>query len=726
MLKNTSHRRLPNLQKLIIRQCIVIGTLIVVLVFVSLSETASISDNIHKKLGELQEELVNTQQQFNTHLAWNNLTHQISLDATNFQLEFELLTIDPDHSIDRVSAFITRLRQHYEILVALPIPTSQQDNFTQLKSDLWTLEGIGLELLESPSSNARLWLYRDSIEFVDAIKQNTLSINAENRALSEALKQRIDGVVEQSRNDQNKLKKLLDRHELIIIVISCASFAIILIAFILLFKRLRQRIVLLEQYAEDIARQDYKRPPFSSKDITGRLAIRMGLMARTIHKGLITLQKSSEEIEELAYYDSLTGLENRRMFNQNVEKAALLSHRYKESYALLYLDLDSFKDINDKFGHDAGDIILKTVAERLRENLREEDSVARLGGDEFAILSRNNSIDNTDLANRILKALRVPITKDGHKLKITSSLGIAILGEDADNLSDLMRYADMALYKAKESGRNTYHYFSEQLESIALKKAERIKDLTSAIENDQLELFYQTQHEIIDNRVSGVEALVRWPHPEEGLIFPEEFIPLAEECGLIFALGEWIINRACRDGKFLNQRAGSLTIAINLSAKQFEDPALLDKLVSSCQAHGLARDKVELEITESLLIDDMEGSVKTLEAMRKKGFRIALDDFGTGYSSLFYLKNLPVNSIKIDKSFTAGLPSETKDSAIVNTTILLAHTLNLSVVAEGIETEDQLAYLQLVQCDTVQGYLLGKPQPLESLVEFLEKYPKSA
>jgi predicted signal transduction protein with EAL and GGDEF domain len=251
------------------------------------------------------------------------------------------------------------------------------------------------------------------------------------------------------------------------------------------------------------------------------------------------------------------------------------------------------------------------------------------------MLLRSNNIDITNLIDRVLKALQQPMFVSEHELKISGSIGIAVLGVDANNLSDLMRYADMALYKAKQNGRNTYHYFSEQLEANVIKRNKILNDLAIAIVNNQLELFYQTLHDINDRRVTGIEALIRWPQPDGSYIFPDEFIPLAEESGLIMALGEWIINRACRDGKVLNQLAGPLVISINLSTRQFEDPALLDKIIASCQTHDLAHKLVQLEITESLLLNDLETGVKTLEGMRRKGFQIALDDFGTGYSSMF-------------------------------------------------------------------------------------------
>lgn len=721
MSRISKRQRLPSLKKVMMRQSAIIGVLVSVLAFASLSETSQISNIIYAHLGELQDELTNTQQQFDTHLSWNDLSHQISLETSNFLLEFELLTVDPDRSANHINTLVSQFRLHQQLLETLSVPESQRSNVVQLKKDLWTLEDIGLELLDTPSTNSRLQLYRDSIEFVNAINKNTQSINTKTFVSTEALRHRIENVVKQSLDSQHRLEHLLDRHNLVIIAISSICFSIVLVAFIILFKRLGERIGLLEQYAIDIGNQDYRRPPFSSKDITGRLAIRLGLMARTIRQGLKTLKKSSKEIEDLAYYDTLTGLNNRRLFNENLEKAVLLSRRHGERYALIYLDLDAFKNINDNYGHNAGDQVLIRVARRLQLILREEDRIARLGGDEFAILLRSDSTDISSLAERILKALQLPIIDSEYELHISASLGIAILGLDADNLSDLMRYADMALYKAKENGRNTYHYFSEELESRAINKNKMLKDLTIAIETDQFELFYQTQHDINDKRIIGVEALIRWPKPQGGFVFPDEFIPLAEESGLIIPLGEWIINRACRDGKKLNQLAGPLTIAINLSTRQFDDPELLDKIIDSCHLNDLPHHLIELEVTESLLLNDMDKGVKTLDGMRKQGFNIALDDFGTGYSSLFYLKNLPVTSIKIDKSFTAGLPDEKKDAAIVEATIQLAHSLNLDVVAEGIETEEQLTYLQQCRCDISQGYLLGKPQALDRLIQQLEQ-----
>jgi EAL domain-containing protein (putative c-di-GMP-specific phosphodiesterase class I) len=290
------------------------------------------------------------------------------------------------------------------------------------------------------------------------------------------------------------------------------------------------------------------------------------------------------------------------------------------------------------------------------------------------------------------------------------------LGEDADNSTDLMRFADMALYKSKQSGRNTYHYFSEKLERKMFEKRKLLAELEAAIEGDQLELHYQPQHDMKSRKIVGVEALIRWPLPGGEYRYPDLFIPLAEEGELIFSLGEWIIKRACRDGRQLLDRAGPLTIAINLSSKQFKDPNLKEMIVHHCKQYQIPHHCIELEITESLLLSNINEAANMLGKLRMEGFNISLDDFGTGYSSNFYLKSIPVTGIKIDRLFTAGIPFEKKDTAIVETTIDLATRLDLKVIAEGVETEEQFNHLLGFGCEVAQGYLLNKPMPMSELI----------
>ena len=343
-------------------------------------------------------------------------------------------------------------------------------------------------------------------------------------------------------------------------------------------------------------------------------------------------------------------------------------------------------------------------------------TIARIGGDEFAVLLRSDQTDVVDIIDRVLKQLQLPIQVNEITVNISASIGVAILGEDADNSSDLMRYADMALYKSKESGRNTFHYYSEQLETKIINKNKLLKDLESAIKNNQLALHYQPQHDLASNTITGVEALVRWPLPNGEFIYPDQFIPLAEDSGLIIPLGEWILKQATHDGKILNNLAGPLSIAVNLSTRQFKQPDLVEKIIQYCELCQLPHDLLELEITESLLLDNMAQALNTLQSLRKQGFKISLDDFGTGYSSMFYLKNLPVSGIKIDRSFTAGIPADHKDMVIVDSTIELAHKLDLTVTAEGIETRQQVDHLRQAGCDSAQGYLLSRPQPLAEII----------
>ena len=304
----------------------------------------------------------------------------------------------------------------------------------------------------------------------------------------------------------------------------------------------------------------------------------------------------------------------------------------------------------------------------------------------------------------------------GFKNGTDGSIGVAILGEDADNSTDLMRFADMALYKSKQSGRNTYHYFSEKLERKLFEKRKLLAELEAAIEGDQLELHYQPQHDMKSRKIVGVEALIRWPLPGGEYRYPDLFIPLAEEGELIFSLGEWIIKRACKDGRQLLDRAGPLTIAINLSSKQFKDPNLKEMIVHHCKQYQIPHHCIELEITESLLLSNINEAANMLGKLRMEGFNISLDDFGTGYSSNFYLKSIPVTGIKIDRLFTAGIPFEKKDTAIVETTIDLATRLDLKVIAEGVETEEQFNHLLGFGCEVAQGYLLNKPMPMTELI----------
>lgn len=590
-------------------------------------------------------------------------------------------------------------------------------NISELLEYLMVLQSVGDELLSITSTTDRFQLYRDNILLVKDIESYITDRRNKSLQHSYEMKLKVAELQQTVAKTRDRLTELVSRHSLTMGVVMLLGFFIAIMFMKHVFSIFKERFELLESYAIDIGQGNYQKPPFSSKDFTGRLAVRMGLMSRTIRGAFNKLHESREEVEELAYYDNLTGLENRLLFHENLENSAAAARRYDEKFALAYLDIDYFKDINDTHGHGVGDAVLVEIAVRLRRVLRQDDHIARLGGDEFAILMRCDGMDISKLMERILQLLQERVVLPDVTVKLSASIGIAILGEDADNSCDLMRFADMALYKSKRSGRNIYHFFSEKLERKLFEKRQMLTELESAIENDQLELHYQPQYEMKSRRIVGVEALIRWRLPDGEYRYPDQFIPLAEEGDHILSLGEWIIKRACQDGRRLLDMAGSLTIAINLSSKQFKDPKLKDMVVQYCKQYQIPHHCIELEITESLLLSNMDEAASMLSKLRMEGFNISLDDFGTGFSSNFYLKSIPVTGIKIDRLFTAGIPFEKKDTAIVETTIDLANRLDLKVIAEGVETEEQFNYLREFGCEIAQGYLLNKPLPLPVLID---------
>ncbi len=718
-MRRTAGQR-PNLLHLLIRQVLLMITLLATLATYALNEKTTIADHSDTQLDLLQQELIETQLKVNAYLNWAQLASSIELNANRFQLEFELLTMDPDRDQQLMAELTEKLGNNEAELSALPATDPLHAMTSTLKQHVWVLADIGFELLETEGSNARLQLFRDSLSIVTEIKFSITEISRDIFNQTDDLKRHIDSIVSQSHSGQSQQQSLFDQLTTVMIFTAGLSIAAILLLLHNLFTHLHQRIVLLEQYAQDIGDQRYTRPPFSSKDITGKLAVHMGLMARKIRQSLRQVEDSQQEIQTLAYYDTLTGLENRRLFYSNLEQSLSSVKRYREHVALILLDLDRFKHINDSLGHEAGDLLLEAVSQRLRKTLRLDDHLARLGGDEFAILARHTRASGAVLAQRILAALAEPVMLNAHEVRISVSIGIVIIGEDSDNVSDLMRQVDLALYQAKEKGRGNYQFFSRQLQNDADQKMHLIAEIRAAMHLDQFELYYQPKYRIQDGSMIGAEALIRWQHPDKGFISPADFIPAAEECGLIIPLGEWILTQAYRDAQRLAKLDASLSIAINLSAKQFEDPDLLQKILAIRGSQNQAAPKIELEVTESLLLKDIHSSIRLLGELQAAGFQIAIDDFGTGFSSMSYLKNLPVDTLKIDRCFIIELPENDKDAAIVESVINLAHRLGLEVVAEGIETEQQLEYLKACQCDIAQGYLLGKPQPLNLLLSRLE------
>ena len=429
----------------------------------------------------------------------------------------------------------------------------------------------------------------------------------------------------------------------------------------------------------------------------------------------ITERKRAEEnIVFMAHHDALTRLPNRTLLDDRIRQAIAKSRRSGERTAVLFLDLDRFKLINDTLGHDVGDRLLEQVADRLRGALRETETVARLGGDEFVVvIPEVAEIDRVALiAQKLVDAMTAPLGVGEHVLHVTTSIGVSVYPDDGENAATLLRNADTAMYYAKESGRNNFQFFTQAMNAAVLERVSIESDLRQALTRGEFRLFYQPQVDSRSGRVLGMEALIRWQHPRLGLVPPDRFIGVAEETGLIVPIGEWVLREACAQARRWHEAGRSgLRIGVNLSARQFQTADLYGQVLSALDASGLDPATLELELTESMLMADPESAAGLLQRMAGLGVRMAIDDFGTGYSSLAYLKRFPVSRLKIDRSFVHDLSSDLNDAAIVQAVVAMADSLGMEVIAEGVETIEQLRYLEAHGCFAIQGYYFSRPKP---------------
>ena len=439
------------------------------------------------------------------------------------------------------------------------------------------------------------------------------------------------------------------------------------------------------------------------------------------------VEQRTRDYVQLAHYDVLTGLPNRILFTDRLTQAMHTADRYNSRVAILFIDLDDFKQVNDSFDHTYGDDALKAVADRFMALIRKEDTLARMGGDEFTLIL-NNIQHNDDIAliaNKIIQQLHEPIVIHGHRIFLGASIGISIYPEHGETIEDLVRNADSAMYKAKSSGRNTFKYYSEDLTQFALQRIKMESWLHKAIENKQFVLHYQPQIDLDSGEICGIEALIRWEHPEEGNISPAQFIPQAERSRLIIPIGKWVLTEACRQMKHWRQTGcigDNVTMSVNLSALQFEQDDLIDMVKSALDHANLKHSMLELEITESVMMNNPERSREILNQLRDLNVKIAIDDFGTGYSSLSYLKLLPLTKLKIDRAFVSDIPDDPNDVAISRAIISLAESMSLEVLAEGVETEAQHDFLKQEGCHSGQGYLYSKPLSTAEFEQFIASY----
>ncbi|MGA7750510.1 MAG: EAL domain-containing protein [Gallionella sp.] len=445
-------------------------------------------------------------------------------------------------------------------------------------------------------------------------------------------------------------------------------------------------------------------------------------------KALEKAEAAEESIKNLAFYDPLTGLPNRRLLMDRLQHTLASSARSGRKGALLFIDLDNFKDINDTLGHDIGDLLLQQTAQRLESCLRESDTLARLGGDEFVVVLEDLSehaleaaLQTKAVGEKILATLGQPYQLDTHKYHSTPSIGATIFSDHGQSGEELLKRTDIAMYQAKKAGRNTLRFFDTQMQVSITARVSLEGELRKALENHQFQLYYQIQVDS-SHRPLGAEALIRWIHPLRGMISPAQFIPLAEETGLILPIGQWVLETACTQLKAWQQEAPTrdLVLAVNVSAKQFHQSDFVAQVQTTVQHHAINPMLLKLELTEGMLLENIEDTIATMNALKEIGVQFSLDDFGTGYSSLQYLKQLPLDQIKIDQSFVRDIGTDSSNTAIVSSIIAMTQSLMLSVIAEGVETKEQRQFLLDEGCTHYQGYLFGKPVPVEQFEALLK------
>lgn len=437
----------------------------------------------------------------------------------------------------------------------------------------------------------------------------------------------------------------------------------------------------------------------------------------------VSRRKSAEEkTKHLTYHDRLTGLPNRMLLLDRLTMMIVQSRRLNSAFAVLVLDLDRFKVVNDSLGHHIGDQILLGVAERLSDTVRAIDTVARLGGDEFVILlpdvQNNDQVEQ--IADRIFVAMKPPFQIDGHEFFVTTSIGASVYPLDGEDADTLIKNAEIALYRVKNAGRNACHLFTPLMNPRALEQLSLETSLHKALANNEFQVYYQPKVALATGKIVGMEALVRWNSPERGMVSPADFIPLAEETGLIVPIGQWVLETACRQTRRWHRMGfHTLQVAVNLSLRQFQQPDLVPYISQTLRKTDLEPRFLDLEITESVAMDSIDSKIAIMNDLKALGIKISLDDFGTGFSSLSYLRRLPIDVLKVDQSFVRTSMVEERDAAIVRAIILMAHSLNLQVIAEGVETWDQFDFLQEQECDSLQGYLFSKPVAAEEFTTLL-------
>ncbi|MGB8954539.1 MAG: EAL domain-containing protein, partial [Tumebacillaceae bacterium] len=524
--------------------------------------------------------------------------------------------------------------------------------------------------------------------------------------------------------DLSSKESLVQELALLLVIAFLAAFLIILAVVRMVAKRRLQPLGEIGSFLQRVSRGDLSgRLEIKSNNELGWLSEQINQMTEQLNSVLTELDKQKEErITRLASYDDLTSLPNRKLYKDRLDQALEGAARSHHMSAVMFLDLDRFKNVNDSLGHAIGDQLLSSVAQRLQSCLEEDHFLARMGGDEFALLVPTvlHVEDVVTVARNILNVFESPIEYKGQAFHLTTSIGISIYAQDGSDAETLLKNADAAMYSAKQQGGNNFQFYTPSMNAMILERINMESRLRDAMANHELLVYYQPLLDIETGQIVGMEALTRWDSPEYGMVSPATFIPIAENSGLIVPIGEWILRTACRQNQVW-QEAGypPMRVSVNLSTRQFELPDLVETVAAILEETGLSPEYLKLEITESLAMQNPDSAIQQLHALKQLGIEIAIDDFGTGYSSLNYLKKFPIDTLKIDRSFVGDIPGDSDDAAIVTAIIAMAHNLKINVIAEGVETEEQLVFLREQRCDEMQGYLFSRPVPAEEFEALL-------
>jgi diguanylate cyclase (GGDEF)-like protein len=653
----------------------------------------------------------------------NAALDELVLTAHLFQNDLNTYTMDIDAPITPFSEYVTKLEAIAAELEKLMLAESTERSL--LIDGALGLADIAEEASTESEINDLVQLHRDSVD--PMLETNRLVREAKQR-MTEEHNRLLTSIAHNNSQIKELLRERKDIYNRPLSILMILTFLFIVAPLLLiglLFHQVNRRIQLLEEYANQIAQEDFQLPPFDSSDKTGSLARTLGKLSLRVDDLLKTTRIQAKDAEYQAHHDALTGLPNRRDFIERLDNFLPLEGPGDNPTFLLLLDLDDFKDVNDALGHDAGDELIRITGQRLYHSLHSEDHVSRIGGDEFAALMEFRESDLQNVAGRILETVSQPVVIKSHKLDITASIGFAKIEKDVTS-EEMLKRADIAMYYVKQCGRNNYQIFYPELKENIDRRLTLIDDIRKGIIEQQFELYLQPKIDIGHGRIIGVECLIRWTHPEKGFMSPAEFIPLAEESGLIVPLGTWVLEEACRIAKMFYDQEHRFTVAVNCSSKQLAEDNFVESSIEMIRAAGLPLDFLELEVTETMLMKSMEETSEKLSSLKEQGVHIALDDFGTGYSSLLYLKELPITTLKIDRSFIVSAEKSDHDAAIIHAIATMGHNLNLEIVAEGVETLNQLKLLHSLDIHVIQGYIFAKPMPVadfQALLQDKEDHP---